>query len=102
MSKVKSNKDIAKSLKKLTGRNYEECLRDVPGLTNIFGDLDIREFARVAQSKGASESSVIREISSLTGRDYESTLIDLKKPSLGRLDSGLRMPGLPSWHPFNK
>ena len=102
MSILKSNADIAKSLEKLTGRNYEECLRDKAGLTNILGNLDIKEFARVAQSKGASESSVISEISSLTGMDYESTLMELKKPSLGRLDSGLRMPGLPSWHPLNK
>lgn len=97
-----TNKDIAASLTKITGSNYEECIRDASKVITKLGNIDMKGFSTLAQSKGASKDSVIHELSSLTGKNYESTLIELNKPSLGRLDSGLNMPGLPSWHPFNK
>lgn len=94
--------NIAKSLSRLTGKNYEDLIGKADSCISSVGSLDVKVFARIARNGGASDSAIAEAVSSLTGMGLESALIEINMPTLGRLDSGLRMPGLPSWHPMNK
>lgn len=82
---IRENLDLANSLKLLTKRNYEECVRDLQfnKVTTILGDLDVKKFYDLGRSRGAREPFIIKEIQRITARSYESILIEKNMPKLG-------------------
>ncbi len=100
--------NITKSLSQLTGKNYKDLICKAGSCMSSDGSLDVKAFTKVARSAGASDFAIAGEVSQLTGMGIQAALYKINMPmvgrvdSIGRLDSGLRMPGLPSWHPMNK
>lgn len=102
------SKNIAKSLSQLTGKNYKELIGKASSCKSYGGSLDVKAFTKVARSAGSSDFAIAIEVSRLTGIGIQAALYKISMPkvgrvdSIGRVDSGLKMPGLPSWHPMNK
>ena len=78
---------LADTLSKSTGRNYEECLLELKTSGAKCEDLitqeDSRKYAQIARDYGVRDADIADTISCLTGRNYESVYSEIRTATTG-------------------
>lgn len=81
MSIFKTKSDVAQSLGRMTGMDFESSYLSIsqfgkPSAFDSVGNFSTNGFVDLSRSLGASDNSIIGELGRLSGGDYESSLID--------------------------